>query len=429
MKNLLTLLILLLPLPLHAQTLTLDEVVKTVRETHPAIESAKQDAESAKQMKKAESWLEDPMVGVMFEEVPLNSPSPGNADMTDYMVSQKLPFPSVLVTKNRALDAEYKAKLQMAIGRERERVFDAKKTYFELVAARNELKAQKAILGNYRQMVVSLETEYKTRGDKPAPSKEMSPGMETGALDMSTGSLFSDLMMAKMKKAEAEAAVYDLEHKEKTASARLNLMMGREAMTPIAKLEEPKVKKLSWDEKTLEQKLLAQNSDLKAMEWMVKKMEKEVSLAWQDLIPMVEPEFQYNRRQNMDNAYTLGINLNIPLWLNKKSHNISRAKAEQRKAKSELEAGVLDMKSSLHFLIHYAMEHRKIVLKYRGEVLPLARSAWNSAETAYQAGVISSSNLLQKLIGYHEASKMYWDIWMDYQMEYAMLEAMVGEEL
>ncbi|MBI4412131.1 MAG: hypothetical protein HY541_06585, partial [Deltaproteobacteria bacterium] len=48
MKKLIVILTLLLARPVFAQTLTLDEVVKTVRETHPSIEAAKQDAESAK---------------------------------------------------------------------------------------------------------------------------------------------------------------------------------------------------------------------------------------------------------------------------------------------------------------------------------------------------------------------------------------------
>ncbi|MEK7301322.1 MAG: hypothetical protein AAB072_09485, partial [Nitrospirota bacterium] len=36
-------------------------------------------------------------------------------------------------------------------------------------------------------------------------------------------------------------------------------------------------------------------------------------------IPTLEPSFTYNQRQNMENAYTLGIGFNIPLWINKKA--------------------------------------------------------------------------------------------------------------
>ena len=423
MKKTIFLLTLFLTRPVFAQTLTLDEVVKTVRETHPSIEATKQDAESARQMKKAESWLEDPMVGVIFEEVPLNNPSPGNADMTDYFVSQKIPFPGTLVTKNRALDAEYKAKQQMVAGREREMVFEAKKAYFELFAVMNQLKDQRSIASSYAQMIASFEAQYKSGGDrKKEPSREMASGMSGQTESVGGVSVFADLMMAKMKKAEVETLILDLKHQEEALKARLNLLMGREARDTVGHLLEPKIKKLKEKPETLEQKLLAQNADLKALEWMLKKSEKEVSLAVQRLIPTFEPEFMYQRRQNMDNAYQLGIGLNLPIWINRNVHEI-------KKAKAELESQTRSAKDSLHNLLYYAVEHYKIVSKYRGEILPLAQSAANAATTAYGAGMTSSSSLLQKIINLHEARKMYWDMWKDYQMEYAMLEALVGEEL
>ncbi|MBI4411045.1 MAG: TolC family protein [Deltaproteobacteria bacterium] len=436
MKKTIFLLILFLARPVFAQTLTLDEVVKTVRETHPSIEAAKQDAESAKQMKKAESWLEDPMVGVIFEEVPFNSPSLGNADMTSYFVSQKIPFLGTLITKNKALNAEYKAKREMVTSREREMVFEAKKAYFELFAVMNQLKDQRSIASSYAQMIASFEAQYKSGGDrlsgkdgrKKAPT-EMTSGM-SGQTDSIGGvSVFADLMMAKMKKAEVETLILDLKHQEEALKARLNLLMGREAHETIGRLSEPKIKKIKEDTKTLEQKLLAQNADLKALEWMLKKSEKEVSLAAQRLIPVIEPEFMYQRRQNMDNAYQLGIGLNLPIWINRNVHEIKKAKADKLRTKADLESQTRGAKDTLHNLLHFAVEHYKIVSKYRGEIIPLAQSAANAATTAYGAGMISSSSLLQKIINLHEARKMYRDMWKDYQIEYAMLEALVGEEL
>lgn len=436
MKNLLTILLLLLPLHLHAQTLTLDEVVRVVRETHPAIEAAKQDAESARQMKKAESWLEDPMVGVIFEEVPLGQPSLGNARMTDYFVSQKIPFPGTLVTKNKALNAEYKAKQSMVTGREREMIFEAKKAYFELFAVMNQIRDQKAVLGSYSQMIASFEAEYKSGGDrqpgsgrKKESAKEMTGGSMGNTAPIGGVSVFGDLMMAKMKKAEVETLLLDLKHQEEALKARLNLLMGRQAHDTVGRLSEPKIKKLKEKAETLEKKLLAQNADLKALEWMLKKFEKEVSLAAQRLIPTIEPEFMYQRRQNMENAYQFGIGLNLPFWLNRNVHEIKKAKADKLRAKAELESQTRGAKDELYDLLNYAAQHYKIVSKYRGEIIPLAQSAANAATTAYGAGMTSSSSLLQKIINLHEARKMYWDMWRDYQTEYALLEALVGEEL
>lgn len=405
--------------------MTLQEVVSTVVQNHPAIHTARYDAEAARQEKKMESWLMDPMVGVQFEEVPLNSSSPGNADMTSYFVSQKIPFPSKLITKNKAKEAEYQAKKVMITAAEREKIFEAKKTFFEIIANQNRLKDQQTILNAYKQIIGSLEKTYETMTPPKSPSPEMGTGRE---MPLSMSSPFSDVLMARMKKAESEAVLLDLKHQKEAYEAKLNILMGREPHAPL-QLVSPKIKKLSADMKTLEEKTLRQNSDLTSMQWMVKAAKKETSLAYQSLIPDFEPEFMYQRRQNMDNAYTLGVSLNFPLWINTKQAQIKKSKAEQKKMESELENETRKMKTELHYLIHHAEEHYKIVSKYKNEIVPLARSSFNAARTAYEAGQIASTNLLNSLISFHQASQMYWEMWEDYQMEYAMLEQIVGEEL
>lgn len=416
----------LLPLRVEGgETFTLETVVSETIKSHPAIEQVRQNAEAARQEKKMESWLMDPMVGVQFEEVPLMNPSPGNADMTSLFVSQKIPFPSKLVTKNRAMEAEYQAKKVMITAAEREKIFEAKKTFFEIIANQNRIKDQQTILNSYKQIMGTMEKTYETMTPPKNPSNEMSAGKE---ISLQMSSPFSDVLMARMKKAESEALLLDLKHQKEAYEAKLNILMGREPHAPL-QLVSPKIKKLTFDSKTLEEKTLRQNSDITSMQWMVKAAKKETSLAYQSLIPDFEPEFMYQRRQNMDNAYTLGVNLNFPLWMNTKSAEIKKSKAEQKRAKSELENEIRNMKTELHYLIHHAEEHYKIVNKYRNEIVPLARSSFNAAKTAYSAGQIGSNSLLTSLISLHQASQMYWEMWEDYQMGYAMLEQIVGEDL
>ena len=378
----------------------------------------------------------DPMVGISFEEVPLSDPSLGNADMTSYSVSQEIPFPSVIATRSSAMGKEVKSKQALLKGAEQEKIYEAKKTYFELLAAQNRLRAKKEVLSSYNQIVASLTKQYETGAKLP---QQENPA--TGAMGGSMGGIptipstmpattsFSDLVMAKMKKAEVEAELYDLQHQKEAATVTLNILMGREAHAPLGPIENVPVRALRESDEVLKEKVLRQNSDLSALDWMVKKSRKEVSLATQKLIPTVEPMFMYNRRQNMDNAYTVGVNMNFPLWFHRNAAEISQAKAARKKMEAEFEDQKRDALTQLHDLIHHAREHYKIVGKYRGEIVPLARAAFNSSLTSYEAGRESSSSLLQKAINHQEANTMYWEMWADYQMEYAMLEWLVGEDL
>lgn len=432
MKKLILLLVLSWADLAHAETLTLDKVVAAVLQTHPNIAAAKWDTKAAKHAKHAGAWLEDPSVGVMYEEVPLNSASLGNAGMTDYTVSQEVPFPAVLTTKSKALEARYQAKKAMLTETERAQIFEAKKTYFAIVATTKQIASQQAALNYYSQLLKSLEATYQTRGTTAKSIANVKDGMGTTSIPvdagMGGGSGLADVFMARMKKAELNTQIHDLHHQHDSLKAKLNLMMGRDPDTKTD-LAMPSIPTLRLDLKTLEAKVLSQNTNLQALDWMVKEAKRESSLAKLSLIPKLTPEFSYNQRQNQDNAYTLGLSLNLPLWLNKNSALIGEAKANHFKAQSQLEAQKLSAKSDLYYLWNHAKWHAQILRQYKGEILPLAKAAVSTDLAAYELGQGAATSSLQKLINYHAANSEYWRMWQDYQTEYALLEQLVGENL
>ena len=53
----------------------------------------------------------------------------------------------------------------------------------------------------------------------------------------------------------------------------------------------------------------------------------------------------------------------------------------------------------------------------------------NAAQTAFEANATSSDIYLRRATDYYQAKEMMWKMWVDYQTEYALLEALVGENL
>lgn len=411
----------------HAETFTLEQVVKRVLVTHPAVDAARWDAKSAKSVQTSSAFLPDPEVGVSFEDVPLRAGSLGNSGMTSYSVSQEIPFPSKIVTQVQSAKAEYQAKEHLVDSAKRAEVVEAKKTYFELVAAQNEAAALRTVIGYYDQAIASLSGSYESGGGKnTAPANSMN---QTDA-GMSGSSIISDLFMAKMKRAEAQTQLQDMQHKQASLSARLNLLMGRDPLAAL-KLVLPTLPKLKWNVHALEAKVLAQNSDLQAMERLVAKSKKEVSLAKQSYLPDVTSEFAYEQRQDMENAYRLTLNFKVPLWIPKNAAQVKSAYADQKRMEKEFDSQRLNARADLHYLWEHANWHSQILQKYRSEVLPFARSAVNTALSDYQIDrqAILANSTLTSLINYHQAQVMYWDLWQDYQSEYAILEQLVGEDL
>lgn len=416
MKKIFFLIILFATKMAFAETLTLEHVLAAVKESHPSITQAKWDAEATRQMKKSQSWLEDPEVSLMFEEVGPTNSSLGNADMTNYSVSQKIPFPGKLITKSKALGSEYKAKTAVITSRQLDVEFEAKKTYYEIIANQNLLNAKSSSATYYGKMATSLTKDYETKSD-----------LKDKTIMMGSSNL-SDVFMAKMKKAEIETEIHDLHHQRQALVAKLNLLMGRDPETKTT-LVAPKTKYLKINLKTLEQKILTQNPSLKAMDFLVKKAKSEVSLAKQDYIPDLQPELTYNQRQNRENSYSLSFNFNVPLWLNRKSAEVKQAKAQELRDNAEYNVQKLNAKTDLYYLYNHAKWHSQALRKFQGEVLPLARSAINTGLTDYGLNQTNAPGLLQKIINYEDASSMYWKMWVDYMTEYALLEKLTGENL
>ncbi len=395
--------------------LTLETVVTEVVKNHPAIVQATADASAAKSNKHKEAWLPDPNFELKFQEVPLADKNPNNANITMYSISQEIPFPTTLVTQSKALDASFQAKKVMISGTERLKIFEAKKTFFELVAKQHQLQNQESILKNYQSIIATAEKSYATGNSPDMKEKSMST--------------YSDILMAKMKKAEIETQIDNLHHQMHAGEATLNLMMGRDPDLNIDSLAAPSLKHLLVDDEIVKQKFENQNADLISTRWMTKKSSTEVSLAKQKLIPTLAPTFSYDDRKTMGNAYDFSVNLNIPLWLNRNKAEIDEAKANFKSQSAAEQSQKIDAESKLYYLIHHAKEHYKIVTRYRDEIIPLAQSSVKVATQSFEGGLISSSNVLQKIINANEAQQTYWDMWMDYQVEYSQLEQMVGEEL
>ncbi len=394
--------------------LTLEDAVATALAFHPKIAAAESEAKAAKAEKTAQSGLPDPRAGIMFEEVPYADPDLKNADMTSISVSQEIPFPGKLITRGKAYGADHRARLAMLTGTKRDIAFETESLFFSLYALKEARESETAVRAAYREVVASLETTYASDiRDR-----------------MGETSLFSDLMMAKAKLALSESELLHLTHEVQTAAHALALFMGEERMHGEERaLKEPPLPILSLDFSDLEAKLLSENSELAAMGATLERREKEEQLAKLEFVPDLEVEFEHNARADMENAYTLGFSINVPLWGYRNRAEISAAKKMRKAAEFDLAATAIEKKRELAHLVHYVKIYRDILAKYRAEILPAGKSAMNAAITAYTANRLEAMETVNQITNYHTMVREYWETWTEYQMNYAMLEALVGEKL
>ncbi len=411
-----------------AHALTLTEVVATVKARHPMILQGQAKVKKIAGMKRAESFLENPTVGVMYEQVPMSNFSLGNADMTTYSVTQEIPNPVSLTQKIKGFGSEKKAAQHMVTSLTREAEFEAKKTYFELYSYQRLKAAKQRSVNYYDQLIANLQRVYQSGDGMTTTGAAGSMGGQTTTQPSTTAGL-DDVLMAKMKRAEVSAELFDMEHQVNALTAKLNLLMGRDALDKVGTLTRPKLKALKLNARDLEEKFATQNSDLAALNAMIKKSEHDITKTKADFFPSVMTNFEYNQRQNMDNAYTVGLELKIPLWVTNNIGSVDAAKAKALETRYKKQLTEQNLREELHYLIQHAKEHYKIVTTYQSQVLPLSEAAITAGLSSYQGGVASVTSVFQKIISYHEANSMYWRMWSDYNVEFAMLENLIGEEL
>ncbi|HLD45958.1 MAG TPA: TolC family protein [bacterium] len=410
----------LFPAVVRAEALTLEHVVEVVLATHPQILMARQEADTARHEKIAQSWFSDPKLGFKFEQVPVGSSGPNSANMKTFSFSQDIVFPATLVVQKASLNAKYQANQANVTQTSREIIFEIKEAYFSLLAVRELLKINRTIYNQYAQGQVILEVAYKSLADK---NPKNAPMTSDGS------SLFEGVLMAKIKKAETQARINELVSAEKTLESKLNLMMGHDAPDPVPALTTPQLKRIKLSSKVLEEKLLGQNAALKVLDFMSEKSQKDVALAKLSYVPTIMPEFEYNQRANQTDAYTLGLSLNVPLWIHRHSAQIQSARARQKQAQALWANEKLKTTTELYAIYNELTQQFETLSLYKNNILPTSRSLVDTALVSQSAGGSSSLMTLQKLLGYHQANTTYWEMWRNYQIAYALLEKLVGEDL
>ena len=237
--------VVLTPLSALAESLDLETVLTRTQATHPAIDEAKWDYKASKRAIAANSWLPDPKLGFMLDDIPTSRSGFEGASQINYSVSQTIPF-SLTLSGAKAKN-EARSKLMESISIERKIIAETKKTFFELFAIQKIVTAQKETRNALKQLSAGLQKKYESFKIPTNMNTSMPDEKSENSLN-----LFSELTMARMKVAETEANIADSNHLLETFKTKLNLLMGLSAANPLAPLAEPSLKKIAFSYPILE---------------------------------------------------------------------------------------------------------------------------------------------------------------------------------
>jgi outer membrane protein, heavy metal efflux system len=387
--------------------LSLSQVVATVLEHNPMIQSARAKWLAARErIPQAGAW-EDLKVGTTivlgrFVSVPANA-------FTDQMVSveQMIPLSGKNRSKERAAAAEALGAFEKARRQELDIVAKAKSSYYE-------------IANLYQLLDINKADEASLVQSQDATRAKFEVGTQTQA----------DLLLADNERQKIIEARRDLEQKLSDQQSALNVLMNRDPFAPLGRPTDNEENSLPAPVERLRQLILTNRPEVREAQAKVTMAKAKLELAKREWIPdptvSLEAE-RYNAASQVVSQVGGGVSINIP-WLNGKKY-----RAEEREAQSELSAAVSDVlgaQSEALGLLRNQLEkietlHHHIEL-YRDNLLPTARQTVASYQADYETNKATLLSLLSSQRSLRDLETMYYQDLSDYRVALAELESLVG---
>lgn len=200
-----------------------------------------------------------------------------------------------------------------------------------------------------------------------------------------------DLLQAEVELAEAERRRIELKRMQRTAVARLNTLVHRSPDYPLA----PPPQSLTIEgnpasAELLRQVAVQQRPDLASMRAKLQADSASLALAYKDFYPDFEIMGRYDRfwqptSTQGDLQGQVGVNMNVPIYLDKRRAAAREANYKLRKQRAEYEQRLDDVNQEVESASAQVAELRAIVELYAKRTLPSAAQNVASARNDYVA--------------------------------------------
>lgn len=403
-------LLLLLLLPLQAaagdKILTLDEAVQEVLIANQDVRAAGYRTEAAKARIPQAKALDDPMVGVMFEDVPFGD-NVTKSEEINYRIEQKLPFPGKRHVRGKAARFDAEAVAANASGRVRDVVLDLKRTYYDVYRIERSLEVNRENQALLRQFLGSAETAY--AAGKTAAANPLKAQVELSQLRN------QEILLGQERQ---------------THMAHLKAILNRSSHEDLrlpSRLSWPRIK-ATLDE--IEAMAVESRPELKELRATEKRDRARVTSAKQGLIPDFSLGFEYNQRPDQEDAWTGTAMINLPVFFwSKNRGEIREAKASLQAAKAEHDSMEVHTRHELEQAYSGVKASQKLVATYEREILPQAKTTLEAARTAYGSGDVDFLTLIDAARTYRDLKMSYYESQARLGMTFAELERLVGRDL
>jgi len=235
-----------------------------------------------------------------------------------------------------------------------------------------------------------------------------------------------DILQADLELADLEARQAELAREESVAIARINTLLHRAAdcaLPPPSSLDRPG-NLPPVDE--LRETALHRRPDLAAEAARIQAEEAAVNLACKEFYPDLEIVGKYDAFMPEEMRPQLGMNVNVPLWREKRAAAWREAVAKLQKER----AAYADLADQTRYEVQSAyaelVEGERILHLYDDKILPVAKQYSQSARANYTAGKVDFLRLIDAQRQLYSQWEKYYQALANYHRRLAEMQRVVG---
>jgi cobalt-zinc-cadmium efflux system outer membrane protein len=390
---------------LEHPTLDVEYVVAQVLAVNPDIRSASAAWRAAARRYPQEVALDDPMFGYL-----LGPGSWGSNDVDDaYMVeiSQRIPWHGKRQLRGNKARAEANAAFH-DVAEERLRVAEvARLAYYEYYLAHRQIE------------VLNESTQLLTDFREIAVSKYESSSVEQ-----------QDVLLVDVELGEQQRQLLELTRQEQVARARINTLL---LTAPNATLPPPPVE-LPTDAALIPAEdlrgiAIAQRPELAAQAARIRAERYELSLACKEFYPDLEFVGRYDAFWQVpedDLRPMVGMNLNLPIYKDKRYAAVAEAHARIAKEQAEYDAKTVEIAYEVEQTFRRVEESQQTITLYEDKIIPTARHSIDAARASYLAGKLDLLRLIESQRQLLNLRDEYYSAIAEYYGRLTELERLVG---
>ncbi len=392
---------------------SLESLLALAKERNPEYASMRYEAEAANERITPAGALPDPKFRTELRDITRMGEqnatlAPNRVGSTRYLLMQDLPWFGKRDLKREVAEFEAEGAKGRAIG-----------SWSELVAKIKTAHAQRYYLHGNEKLIQEL-LQLLSQLEKITQAR-YAGGLATQ----------QDVIRAQIEQTNMQNELVALESESRQVNARLNALLARPAIAPLADPEKlamlPAPAKLDYS--ALEERVRSRNPLLFAEESRVKAAEKSRDLVYKNRYPDITVGVSPIQYQNAVKEWELMVEFSIPLQQSSRRAQERESEAMLSAARSRKEALANQVLAELSENLAAIEAARRTEMLATNNLLPQAELTFRAALASYETGKVDFATLLDAQRQIRQARQNQIKAQAEAQIRLAEIEKLLGEEL